>query len=125
MKVLECKAVPLRRLALNTSGAGIVIFIHVVVLMPVSFSVLQVTLLKVGVDVEVVVHALRLLRLHLQRKVAFELLQFVLWEEVGFRERHLEGKSVVIPIEVTSRLDDIVCRQLLAGANMAVLRKSE
>lgn len=79
----------LRRVALNAAGAGVVVLVHVVVLMSVSPSALQVTVLQVSVDVEVLVHAVRLLCVDLSWEVALKLLQLVLGEEIGWWEHHL------------------------------------
>lgn len=79
----------LRRVALNAPGAGVVVLVHVVVLMSVSSSALQVTVLQVSVDVEVLVHAVRLLCVYLSGEVTLELLQLVLGEEIGWWEHHL------------------------------------
>ena len=78
-------------MALNTSGA--VILFHVVVLMVVSLSVLKVTVLQVSVDVQVIVHAVRLLCEQLVGEVTLQVLQPLLGEEVGFWEHHLKGHS--------------------------------
>lgn len=61
--------------------------------MVVSFPVPEVTVLQVGVDVKVVVHAVRLLRLQLFREVALQLFQLLPGEEVGLWEHHLEEKT--------------------------------
>lgn len=84
----------LRCLALNTSGAGVVVFVHVVVLMVASFSVLQVTVLQVGIDVEVIVHAVWLLCVHLFWEIALQLLQLVLGEEVGLWKHDLMETTI-------------------------------
>lgn len=85
----------LRRVALNAAGAGVVVFIHVVVLMSGSPSAFQVTVLQVGVDVEVLVHALWLLCIQLSWQVALQLLQLVLGEKIGWREDHLQEGTTV------------------------------
>lgn len=81
----------LRRLALDPSAA--VVFLHVVILVLVPSPAPGVTVLKVGVDVEVVVHAVGFLRLQLLGEVALQLLELLLGEEVGLGEHHLEGAS--------------------------------
>lgn len=78
----------LRRVALDPSGA--VVFLHVVVVV-LPPPVLKVTVLQVGVDVQVVVHAVRLLRVQLLREVALQLLELLCGEEVGLWEQHLQG----------------------------------
>lgn len=79
-------------MALNTSGA--VVFIHVVILMVVSFSVLKVTVLQVGIDVEVIVHIFWLLCLQLFWEVALQLLQPLLGKKVGLWEHHLKETTI-------------------------------
>ena len=101
----------LRRLTLNPSRVGVVVFLHVVVLMVVPFPVLHVTVLKVGVDVEVVVHAVQLLGIHLVREVALQLLQLVLGEEVGFWEHHLMETTMV----TVQHHDSTVCAHVLTS----------
>lgn len=92
----------LGRLALNAPCAGIVVFIHVVVMMVVPLSVLKVTLLQVSVDVEVVVHAVRLRGVYLFWEVPFQLLQFVLGEKVLLWKRHLTETTVIhVKVAVT------------------------
>lgn len=79
----------LGRVALNASGAGVVVFVHVV-LMSAPSSAFQVTVLQVGIDVQVLVHALRLLGTHLSWEEALQFLQLVLGEEIGWWEHHLQ-----------------------------------
>lgn len=91
VKVLE-PLLDLRRLALDPPAA--VVFLHEAILMLVPPAVPQVTVLKVGVDVEVVVHALGFVPLQLLGEVALQLLQLLPGQEVGLGERHLEGKQL-------------------------------
>lgn len=81
----------LRSLALDPPAA-VVVFLHVAILMLVPPAVPQVTVLKVGIDVEVVVHAVSLVRFQLLGEVALQLLQLLPGQEVGLGEDHLEGK---------------------------------
>lgn len=67
-----------------------------------SFSVLQVTVLQVGVDVQVIVHSLRLLCIQLFWEVALQLLQLVLGEEVGLWEDHLNIKTNISNLITTT-----------------------
>lgn len=81
----------LRRLALDPPA--VVVFLHGAILMLVSPAVPQVTVLKVGVDVEVVIHAVGFVRLQLLGEVALQLLQLLPGQEVGLGEHHLKGKQ--------------------------------
>lgn len=76
-------------MALNAPGAGVVVFVHVV-LMSAPSSAFQVAVLQVGIDVEVLVHALWLLSTHLSWEEALQLLQLVLGEKIGWWEHHLQ-----------------------------------
>lgn len=48
--------------------------------------------LKVGADVEVIIHAVRFVCLQPLREVALQLLQMLLWQEVGLGKHHLGVK---------------------------------
>ena len=59
--------------------------------MAVFFSAVEVTVLQVGGDVEVIIHAGGLLRILLLWEVALQLLQLVFGKEVSLWEHHLKG----------------------------------
>lgn len=90
---LKCREDPeiLGGLALHPSTrVEVVVVLHIVKVPLVLTLPCRVAVLQVGVDVQIVIHGIRLIWLFFSWKVALKLLQFVWGEEVLFRKDNLE-----------------------------------